>query len=81
MATQIPVQRPSMLETTSIGAAYAAGVGIGFWEVDWVLRDITVESEGVTKFEPDADAASVSNRYRKWQKAVSRSLDLADLAE
>ena len=70
-----------MLETTSLGAAYAAGVGVGFWDVDWVLRDITAESEGVTMFEPQADPKEISQRYEKWQKAVSRCLDLADLAE
>lgn len=70
-----------MLETTSLGAAYAAGVGTGFWEIEWVLRDLASENEGFTMFKPEANADEIQRRYQKWQKAVSRSFDLADLAE
>jgi hypothetical protein len=35
---QIPVRRPENLETTSLGAAFAAGIGSGFWTREWVLH-------------------------------------------
>ena len=34
---QIPVRRPEHLETTSLGAAFAAGIATGFWSKEWVL--------------------------------------------
>ena len=34
---QIPVRRPEHLETTSLGAAFAAGIAMGFWSKEWVL--------------------------------------------
>jgi glycerol kinase len=37
-ALQLPVRRPAHLETTSLGAAYAAGIGSGFWTREWVLE-------------------------------------------
>lgn len=69
-----------MLETTSLGAAYAAGIGVGFWTPEWVLRDITAESKGVSVIEPQADREDILKRYQKWQKAVQKSIGLADLA-
>ena len=80
-ALQLPVYRPDMQETTSLGAAYAAGLGIGFWTMDNILSLSAAESSQGKVFKPQAHAEDVSKRYQKWQKAVSRSLDLADLSE
>ena len=69
-----------MKETTSLGAAYAAGIGVNFWDTEWVLREITAENDGVSIFEPNQDPQVVRKRYQHWQKAVARSIGLADLA-
>lgn len=85
---QIPVERPSHLETTSLGAAFAAGIGIGFWSKEWVLnaKQGAFDSkqagslEGQT-WQPNIDKDTNSSQYAKWKKAVALSYDLADLAE
>ncbi len=84
---QIPVERPSHLETTSLGAAFAAGIGIGFWSKEWVLDakkgafdSKQAGSEGRT-WQPNIDKDTNSSQYAKWKKAVALSYDLADLAE
>lgn len=40
---QIPVRRPEHLETTSLGAAFAAGIATGFWTKEWVLGSTSEE--------------------------------------
>ncbi len=85
---QIPVERPSHLETTSLGAAFAAGIGIGFWSKEWVLNakkgafdsKEAGSSTGQT-WQPNVDKDTNSSQYAKWKKAVALSYDLADLAE
>lgn len=49
---QLPVQRPANLETTSLGAAFAAGIGAGFWSREWVLRADQAQLDAATVFEP-----------------------------
>lgn len=68
----VPVIRPIISETTALGAAYLAGLAVGFW------RDIEEVAEHWSldrRFEPatsDADRAAMLNR---WQRAVDRTLD------
>ena len=87
---QIPVERPSHLETTSLGAAFAAGIGVGFWSKDWVLnaeggnsrRQETGSSQSQGQvWQPQVDKDTNSSQYSKWKKAVKLSFGLADLAE
>ena len=85
---QIPVERPSHLETTSLGAAFAAGIGSGFWTKEWVFSDRQeIKSSSISKatdsktWQPQVDADTNSNQYAKWKKAVALSFGLADLAE
>lgn len=78
---QLPVRRPEMLETTSLGAAYAAGIGIGFWDTKWVLHHAESEHHDSATFHPSTEADSVERRYGSWQKAVQRSYGLADLGD
>lgn len=88
LVLQIPVERPSHLETTSLGAAFAAGIGIGFWSKEWVLNAKKGAFDGKQAgspegkaWQPQTDPESNSRQYAKWKKAVALSFDLADLAE
>lgn len=78
---QLLVRRPEMLETTSLGAAYAAGIGIGFWSTQWILDDSKKEHLQHVEFKPEMEEGLVAARFHKWQKAVQRSLGLADLTD
>jgi glycerol kinase len=68
----VPVVRPTVTETTALGAAYAAGLAVGFWENLDALR----QNWGVDKtFEPGMAAEKRTALYAGWQKAVQRTLD------
>ncbi len=68
----VPVIRPTVSETTALGAAYAAGLAIGFWEN---LEDLR-HNWGVDKtWEPQMDPETRSELYLGWKKAVQRTLD------
>jgi glycerol kinase len=71
----VPVVRPIVAETPSLGAAYAAGVGVGFWpDVESLRENWHVAGEWV----PGMDPALREKGYRKWRKAVQRTLDWVD---
>lgn len=66
----IPVLRPAITETTALGAAYLAGLAVGFWENPeqiWSLRKNDV------RFEPKADRSKIIAMRKRWQNAVERS--------
>jgi glycerol kinase len=68
----VPVVRPAMAETTALGAAYAAGLAVGYWSgLDELRRNW---SEG-RRWQPSMDAASRQRLLRGWRKAVTRTLD------
>jgi glycerol kinase len=68
----VPVIRPTVAETTALGAAYAAGLAVGFWKNTDELR----ENWGVDKtWEPKMDAATRAKLYKGWLKAVQRTFD------
>jgi glycerol kinase len=68
----VPVVRPVVAETTALGAAYAAGLAVGFWaDTDSLRRNWTADRE----WEPRWSADQRDEAFRGWQKAVSRSLD------
>ncbi|KAG2425077.1 hypothetical protein HXX76_013986 [Chlamydomonas incerta] len=77
---QVPVLRPAFRETTSLGAALAAGLAVGFWTKDEVFSGGDHGSRGLTVFKPSISAAQAARRYARWNKAVERAMDLADLA-
>ena len=77
---QVPVRRPAHMETTSLGAALAAGIGVGFWSVEEAFTDLKHGAEG-TLFEPAVTRAAADARHAKWKKAVERSLALCDLTD
>jgi glycerol kinase len=71
----VPVLRPRVIETTALGAAYAAGLAVGYWKG----RDDLVTNWQIDKrWTPRMDPQQRAHLYRSWQKAVSRSLDWAE---
>jgi len=67
----VPVVRPTVTETTALGAAYAAGLAVGFWEDQEALRanwDVDVV------FEPSMAPERRERLYHGWQRAVERTL-------
>ena len=66
------VNRPKMVETTAIGAAYLAGLAVGFWKDTAEIEKIR-EVDKV--FEPKMDIEKREKRYRGWLRAVKRSRD------
>ncbi|MET0453191.1 MAG: glycerol kinase GlpK [Mycobacterium sp.] len=72
----VPVSRPEVAETTALGAAYAAGLAVGFWSNTDELRANWNESRRWTPEWSDEERAA---GYAGWQKAVQRSLDWVDV--
>lgn len=70
----VPVIRPRVIETTALGAAYAAGLGVGFWSNTDELRRNWSEDK---RWTPDIDAQQREQLYAGWQKAIERTLDWA----
>lgn len=68
----VPVIRPQITETTCLGAAYAAGLAVGFWESEAELREQWAEDK---RWTPQIDAEAVKASTAKWDKAVKRTLD------
>ncbi|QKJ20083.1 glycerol kinase GlpK [Microbacterium hominis] len=71
----VPVVRPKVVETTALGAAYAAGLATGVWSGTDELRRHWRED---VRFEPSMPTDERERRYRLWKKAVSKSLDWVD---
>lgn len=67
----VPVARPSVVETTALGAAFLAGLAVGFWRDQSVL--ITDESIDEV-FDPSMDEVERDKLYRGWTRAVDRAL-------
>ncbi len=66
----VPVVRPKMIETTALGAAYAAGLAVGYWKD---LDDLR-QNWGIEKtWKPQMPRAKRNSMYRSWRKAVRRS--------
>jgi len=66
----IPVIRPVVTETTVLGAAYAAGLAVGYWRSLDEIRNNWAED---IRFEPRMEGAERERLYGSWQKAVSKS--------
>lgn len=64
----IPVDRPKMRETTSLGAAIAAGFAIQIWKEFDELKEIN--QEGRRYFHPDISSKEGAKMYKKWTRAV-----------
>jgi glycerol kinase len=68
----VPVIRPTVAETTSLGAAYAAGLAVGFWSE---VEDLRANWGKDKQWEPQMDQAEVDKEYGFWKKAVTRTFD------
>jgi glycerol kinase len=68
----VPVVRPVVTETTALGAAFAAGLAVGFWTDLEELRGRWREDR---RWQPQMDPAARERRYATWKKAVRRSFD------
>ena len=71
----IPVVRPRVLETTALGAAYAAGLATGLWGGLDELRSLWQED---ARFTPSMSEEARNLKRREWKKAVSKSFDWVD---
>jgi glycerol kinase len=70
-----PVVRPMVAETTCLGAAYAAGLAVGFWPDTDALR---ANWKRAAEWTPGMDPADRDREYHKWRKAVARTMGWID---
>ena len=68
----VPVIRPMVAETTSLGAAYAAGLAVGFWEK---VEDLRANWQVDKTWEPKMDVETREGLHKGWLKAVTRTFD------
>ena len=68
----VPVSRPVVAETTALGAAYAAGLAVGFWNDTDELRSHWQESK---RWSPEWSEEQRQEGYQDWKRAVERTLD------
>lgn len=66
----VPVVRPKVYETTALGAAYLAGLGVGYWKDE---ADIDTQWQAERTFAPAMDEQKTSSLRAGWQKALSRA--------
>ena len=71
----VPVIRPRIAETTALGAAYAAGLAVGFWSS---LDELSAKWAEDRRWEPQMPAEERERTCRNWRKAVTKSLDWVD---
>jgi glycerol kinase len=64
------VERPDVIESTAQGAAYLAGIHVGLWKKEDILRNRKVNKH----FQPEMDQAHRDKLYKGWQKAVKRTM-------
>jgi glycerol kinase len=68
----VPVIRPQVAETTALGAAYAAGLAVGFWNA---VDDLRANWAKDKEWHPQLDPAKREAEYKQWKKAVTRTFD------
>jgi glycerol kinase len=66
----VPVVRPAMTETTALGAAFLAGLGVGFWKQAQAVSDLPREQH---RFEPRLPRSQVDALRERWNEAISRA--------
>jgi glycerol kinase len=71
----VEVIRPQVAETTALGAAYAAGIAVGFWNGEDDVRNNWAEDK---RWSPADSEDERARQYRNWKKAVSKTLDWVD---
>jgi glycerol kinase len=68
--SQVPVVRPKVIETTALGAAFLAGLAVGFWTS---TKDIAGVWQTDRVFEPNMSIEEVTHRRSRWQDALGRA--------
>ncbi len=71
----VPVVRPRVAETTALGAAYVAGLAVGFWAN---LDELRANRREGGRWEPRLEPAERDRLLREWRKAVTKSMDWVD---
>jgi glycerol kinase len=69
---QVPIERPSNLDSTALGAAYLAGLGIGYWKDLETLRGLNPVE---TSFSPENTSPEP---YKRWKQAVQATIAFAE---
>jgi glycerol kinase len=69
---RVPVVRPKVIETTALGAAYLAGLAVGFWKSREEVRHAWQIDR---TFEPQMSADQAAHRRGRWREALRRALD------
>ncbi len=73
---QVPVVRPKVIETTALGAAFLAGLAVGFWDD---ASEISQVWQTDRVFEPNMSQDEVQHRRSRWAEALSRSRDWEEI--
>lgn len=68
------VERAEIIESTALGAAYLAGIGVGLWKKEDILKNRKIQKE----FNPQMEEGKRQKLYATWKKAVSRSMSWED---
>ncbi len=68
----VPVVRPKIIETTALGAAYAAGLAVGYWKS---TNDIIENWQVGQRWHPKMTSKERTRLFASWEKAVQRSLN------
>lgn len=68
------VERPEVIESTALGAAYLAGIQIGLWKKEDIIRNRKIQK----RFVPNMDDTTRTKLYNGWQKAVKRTMGWID---
>jgi glycerol kinase len=74
----VPVIRPKVAETTALGAAYAAGLAVGFWKA---VEDLRANWAKDKEWTPSLDESVREKEYKLWKKAVTRTFDWVEAEE
>lgn len=69
-----PVERPEVIESTAMGAAYLAGIQIGLWQKEDIIKNRKIQR----RFTPQMGEDIRNKLYKGWVKAVKRSMDWVD---
>jgi glycerol kinase len=72
---QVPVIRPTVVETTALGAAYLAGLGVGFWSS---VEDIQQQWQVDRRFLPAMETVRVRDLLKGWQRAIKAAIAWAE---
>jgi len=71
----VPVVRPKIVETTALGAAYSAGLAVGYWKS---MEDVVENWQVGHRWHPKMPKKERERLFASWEKAVQRSLNWVD---